>query len=82
MIEQEDAFSLDAAPAIITTGPQGSPVHPRISMNLSLIQKITHSCLLLPNDEKIALFEAARTDDSLPVHYLQNALGDRLRLFS
>lgn len=82
MIGQDDAFSLDAAPAIITTGPQGSPVHPRISMNLSLINKIAHSCLLLPNAEKAALFEAAKTDDSLPVHYLQKALGDRLTLFS
>jgi len=82
MIGQKDAFSLDAAPAIITTGPQGSPVHPRISMNLSLINKMAHCCLLLPNAEKSALFEAAKTDDSLPVHYLQKALGNRLTLFS
>ena len=82
MIGQEEAFSLDAAPAIITTGPQGSPLHPRISMNLSLIDKIAYSCLLLPNSQKADLFEAAKTDDSLPVHYLQKALGDRLTLFS
>ena len=82
MIGDETAFSLRAKPAIIKTGPQGSPVHPRISMNLSLIAQIPHCCLLLPNTEKSALFESAKTDDSLPVHYLHKALGDRLTIFA
>ncbi len=82
MVGDEQAFSLAADPAIITTGPQGSPVHPRISMNLSLIEKIPHCCLLLPNQEKADLFEAAKTDETLPVHYLQKALGDRLTIFA
>ena len=82
MIGDETAFSLGAKPAIIKTGPQGSPVHPRISMNLSLIAQIPHCCLLLPNTEKSALFERAKTDDSLPVHYLHKALGDRLTIFA
>ena len=82
MIGDETAFSLSAKPAIIKTGPQGSPVHPRISMNLSLIAQIPHCCLLLPNTEKSALFESAKTDDSLPVHYLHKALGDRLTIFA
>lgn len=82
MIGDKQAFSLDAAPAIIITGPQGSPIHPRISMNLSLIHKIEHCCLLLPNAEKVSIFERAKTDESLPVHYLQKALGDRLVIFA
>lgn len=82
MIGQEEAFSLSAKPAIITTGPEGSPLHPRISMNLALIAQIPHCCLLLPNEEKIALYEAAKTDASLPVHYLQKALGADLTLFA
>lgn len=82
MVGQKQAFSLSAAPAIIKTGPQGSPIHPRISMNLSLIHKIPHCCLLLPNAEKVALFADAKTDESLPVHYLQKALGDKLVVFA
>lgn len=82
MIGTHEAFALDVEPAIITTGPQGSPRHPRISMNLSLIHKIPHCCLLLPNAEKQALFERAKTDDSLPVHYLHKACGETLTLFS
>ena len=82
MIGEAHAFSLAAEPAIINTGPQGSPLHPRISMNLSLISQIPKCCLLLPNEEKRALFEQAKTDDSLPVHYLRKALGDSLTIFA
>lgn len=82
MINMPDAFDPDAEPAIITTGPKGNPIHPRISMNMSMIQQIPHICLMLPNDEKKALFEAAKTDDQLPIHYLQKTLQERLVLFS
>ena len=82
MIGDDEAFSLEAKAGIITTGPQGSPVHPRISMNLSLIAQIPNCCLLLPNQEKAALFAQAKTDESLPIHYLQKALGDQLVIFA
>lgn len=82
MINLSEAFDPNAEPAIITTGPMGNPVHPRISMNMSMIQQIPHICLMLPNDEKRALFEAAKTDNHLPIHYLQKTLQDRLVLFS
>ena len=82
MIHLSEAFDPNAEPAIITTGPMGNPVHPRISMNMSMIQQIPHICLMLPNDEKRALFEAAKTDNQLPIHYLQKTLQDRLVLFS
>ena len=82
MIGQNEAFSPTATPAIITTGPMGNPVHPRISMNMAMIQMIPHICLMLPNDEKLALFETAKTDETLPVHYLQKTLQQRLVLFS
>ncbi|MGC6517283.1 MAG: 6-phosphogluconolactonase [Candidatus Puniceispirillaceae bacterium] len=82
MIGDQQAYDVSAPPAIIHTKPKGSPKHPRISMNLAMITGITDICLLLPNAEKVALYEAAKTDDSLPVHYLQKALGERLVLFS
>ena len=76
------AFDVTQPPAIITTAPQGSPRHPRISMNLSLIKASSHVCLILPNAEKQDLFESAKTNPELPVHYLNHALGDALTLFS
>lgn len=82
MIGQEEAFDQQASPMILTTGPQGMPVHPRISMNLAMICLAKHICLILPNDEKKAVFEAASRDKGLPMHYLQSALGPRLVLFS
>lgn len=76
------AFDVTQPPAIITTGPQGSPRHPRISMNLSLIKASSHVCLILPNAEKQGLFESGKTNPDLPVHYLHHALGEALTLFS
>ena len=82
MIGDETAFGLEAVPQIITTGPNGNPEHPRISMNLRMIANCENVCVLLPNAEKIELFENARKDVNLPVHYLQKALGERLVIFS
>lgn len=82
MIEETAAFSLEAAAAIIHTGPQGAPRHPRISMNLSMISQIDDCCLLLPNAEKTQLFANAKTNDTLPIHYLIKAFGHRLITFS
>lgn len=82
MIGDDDAFSPDAMPQIITTAPMGAPIHPRISMNMAMIAQIKHHCLLLPSAEKVAIFESAKSDKMLPMHYLQNVLGDDLVLFS
>ena len=82
MIGDDDAFSPDAMPQIITTAPMGAPIYPRISMNMAMIAQIKHHCLLLPSAEKVAIFESAKSDKMLPMHYLQNVLGDDLVLFS
>lgn len=82
MIGDEVAYSLDAKPQIIKTAPLGSPVHPRISMNMAMICQCAHICLILPSDEKIALFEQAKTDDSLPIHHLYKNLATDLVVFS
>lgn len=82
MIGDYEAFSLSAEPALIATAPQGTPYLARISMNLRMIAAIPDCCLLLPNAEKSALFSKGKTDDTLPIHYLHKALGERLTLFS
>ena len=82
MIDDEVAFSLDAAPQIIKTRPLGNPEHPRISMNMAMICQSAHICLILTSDEKMALFESAKTDDSLPIHHLYHNLTTDLVVFS
>ena len=82
MIGDEIAYSLDAEPQIIKTAPLGNPVHPRISMNMAMICQCEHICLILPSAEKIALFEQAKTDESLPIHHLHQNLAAKLVVFS
>ena len=82
MIGDETAYSLDAKPQIIKTAPLGNPIHPRISMNMAMICQCAHICLILPSDEKMALFEQAKTDDSLPIHHLYKNLATDLVVFS
>lgn len=59
-----------AEPRIITTPPLGSPLVPRISMNLSLILKSSRIILLANGDGKKAVLEKAETDKTLPIYYL------------
>ena len=82
MIGQEEAFDVSATPQIIKTAPMGSPIHPRISMNMALIATIPHKCLILPNEEKAAFYNAAIQDETKPVYYLHRDLGDSLTLFA
>jgi len=64
------ALQPDASPAIIETGPQGSPKLPRISMNLAMILQSRLIVLLVTGKDKKAVLETARTDMGLPVHAL------------
>ena len=82
MVGDEAAFSPAFEPRIIETGAQGSPPHPRITMNLAMICGARYIALVLPDAGKKAIFEAAKTDATLPVHHLASALGNRLRVFS
>jgi len=64
------ALQPDATPAIIETGPQGSPKLPRISMNLAMILQSRLIILLVTGKDKKAVLDAARTDKNLPIHAL------------
>ena len=64
------AMTLSTVPAIIETGPQGNPLWPRISMNLSMILRSRLVVLLVRGPGKKDVLDAAKTDRSLPVHHL------------
>ena len=64
------ALQPDAAPAIIETGPKGSPQLPRISMNLAMILQARLILLLVNGTAKQQVLAAAKTDPSLPVQAL------------
>ena len=64
------ALLATAEPALLETGPEGSPNLPRISMNLAMILQSHLIILLVKGGEKQAILKAARTDQSLPVHAL------------
>lgn len=64
------AIDVDTAPAIIQTGPEGSPLCRRISMNLPMILQSRLVLLLVKGTAKKEVLKAAQTDRSLPLHYL------------
>ena len=66
----EESLQADKPPAIVQTGPKGSPSLPRVSMNLAMILQSELVILLVNGSEKQAVLEAARTDPGLPVHAL------------
>lgn len=70
MVGDAVAFSPDAAPAIIETGPLGNPEWPRISMNMAMLLESGVVILLVNGAAKQAVLEQARTDQSLPIHWL------------
>ena len=70
MINQNEAFDLNASPKILITPPQGNPYLPRITMNLSLILKSINIVLLIKGKAKQDIFNKAKKDEDLPIHYL------------
>ena len=70
MINDEDAFDLNESPKILITTPQGNPYLPRITMNLSLIMKSINIVLLIKGKAKQDIFNKAKKDEDLPIHYL------------
>ena len=52
MINQNEAFDLNASPKILITPPQGNPFIPRITMNLSLIMESLNIILLVKGKAK------------------------------
>ena len=70
MINQNEAFDLNASPKILITPPQGNPFIPRITMNLSLIMESLNIILLVKGKAKQNIFEKAKKDKKLPIHHL------------
>tara|TARA_B100001059_G_C17606978_1_gene462507 strand:+ start:30 stop:647 length:618 start_codon:yes stop_codon:yes gene_type:complete len=64
------AMDVRTAPTVIETEPNGDPIWPRISMNLSMILQSRLILLLVMGSVKREVLTAARTDRSLPVHHL------------
>ncbi len=64
------AMDVDTKPAIVQTKPQGSPLCRRISMNLPMILQSRLVLLLVSGADKREVLTAAKTDRSLPLHYL------------
>ena len=70
MINQNEAFDLNASPKILITPPQGNPLIPRITMNLSLIMESLSIILLVKGKVKQNIFEKAQKEKKLPIHHL------------
>ena len=70
MINQNEAFDLNASPKILITPPQGNPFIPRITMNLSLIMESLNIILLVKGKAKQNIFEKAKQEKKLPIHHL------------
>lgn len=70
MINQYEAFDINASPKILITPPQGNPLIPRITMNLSLIMESLNIILLVKGKAKQNIFEKAKKEKKLPIHHL------------
>ena len=65
-------FNINSKPEIIYTEPMGNPLHPRVSMNLSMILNSKKIILLASNSNKSEMISQAKNNTSLPLHYLFN----------
>jgi len=70
MINNNEAFNLNESPKILITPHQGNPYLPRITMNLCLIMKSINIVLLIKGKAKQDIFNKAKKDEDLPIHYL------------
>ena len=70
MINQYEAFDLNASPKILIIPPKGNPLIPRITMNLSLIMESLNIILLVKGKAKQYIFNKAKKEKKLPIHYL------------
>jgi 6-phosphogluconolactonase len=73
MIETSpEHFNINSKPEIIYTEPMGNPLHPRVSMNLSMILESKKIILLASNSNKSEMISQAKNNTSLPLYYLFN----------
>jgi 6-phosphogluconolactonase len=73
MIETSpEHLNINSKPEIIYTEPMGNPLHPRVSMNLSMILDSKKIILLASNSNKFEMISQAKNNTSLPLYYLFN----------
>jgi 6-phosphogluconolactonase len=72
MINLPEAFSLKAKPKVLKTDALGSPLHPRITMNLSMIMESSFIILLVKGKLKQDVLDKANMNSDYPIHYLIN----------
>ena len=65
-------FDKTAKPEIFFTEPMGNPSHPRVTMNLAMILESKNIFLLISNKKKLDVYNQAKSDSNLPLHYLLN----------
>ncbi len=70
MVNKYEAFDINASPKILIIPPQGNPLIPRITMNLSLIMESLNIILLVKGKAKQNIFEKAKKEKKLPIHHL------------
>ena len=70
MINLPEAFSLKAKPKVLKTDALGSPLHPRITMNLSMIMESSFIILLVKGKLKQDVLYKANMNSDYPIHYL------------
>jgi 6-phosphogluconolactonase len=70
MINLPEAFSLKAKPKVLKTDALGSPLHPRITMNLSMIMESSFIILLVKGKLKQDILDKANMNSDYPIHYL------------
>ena len=73
MIETSpEHFNINSKPEIIYTEPMGNPLHPRVSMNISMILDSKKIILLASNSNKFEMISQAINNTGLPLYYLFN----------
>ena len=70
MINNHDAFDINADNKILNTHSIGNPFVPRITMNLSLILRSEIIFLIVKGNFKQNILSKALEDGSYPIHYL------------
>ena len=78
MINDNIAFNPEAQPTVITTPPLGNPLHPRITMSLSMILAIPNRILIVSGKEKNAILDSARRGVDMPIARLLAFEGTRI----
>ena len=70
MLEDKNIADPEGVPKVLKTAPQGKPNHSRITMNLAMILKSKSIFLLVHGENKIRVFDLARTNRDLPINRL------------